>query len=708
VSIEVDPPVTEVGRHRGAAKNPPHPNGRTPVAPPTSAAGEHRIVGPIDVSINPYSRARPVLSLLRQPLNIVGALVAVFWVFDAKDYWTFTASAGLIIGIVTLGVMVMTGWCREVNLASAGIYATTLYLSSYIYRTNPNGWGLPLICAVVAAIAMGIAMMLPISLLAVRFSGVYVMVFTLGLQEMIEAVMFSQYKLTGGDAALDNPRPILFGHDMEGNDRGFYLFLLGILALVLAFLCRVRYSPYGRAMMLTGADQQAAAAVGVNPWKAKALGFGISGGLGGLGGILAAMFFVSAPTTVNYQATTSLLWLSIAILGGFDSMTAVVGVAVLSQIIPFKLEHYHLDYQALAGVSLLAGVLMGNRGIGGRLQDLHRRIRLGPAAERRAARPSAPTTSASVLSRSDGTVALVEYGANAEIRRQALETLKEWFPQRRAGEIALSAENIHLSFGGVHALRGASIEVPTGSFTGLIGPNGAGKTTLFDVVSGLQSADRGTVHIFGEDVTGMQPWNRAALGMTRTFQTTRVIKELGVADNLLAGAGLRIKGNITQFVLGDPRPWRQVREAEEAAFAIAQLLNIDRYWDERVGELEFSARRRTEIGRALLSGPQILLLDEPTSGLDPASSGALISLVRQLQADLGLTVLLVEHYVKAVLEGCDLVYVLAEGRILAHGEPADVAADHQVQEQYLGAGAQTSVVPWRERVHANHRTPSGG
>jgi|GEM_PF-13158 len=660
----------------------------------------------IDTSHNPYSRARPLLSLLRQPLNIIGAAAALLWIFAVKDYWVYTVSSGLVIGVVALGVMVMTGWCREVNLASAGVYATTLYLASYIYRTQPNGLGWPLIVAVMAAIAIGAAIMLAVSVLAVRFSGVYVMVFTLGLQVMIERVMFTRYHLTGGDTALDNPRPIIFGYDLEGKDRPFYLFLMAIIALVMAVLSRLRYSPYGRAMMLTGADQQAAAAVGISPWRAKALGFAVCGGLGGLGGILAAMLFVSAPTTVNYQATTSLLWLSIAILGGFDSMTAVLAVAVLFQGVPFLLEHYHVDYQGLAGVSLMAGVLCGSRGLGGRLQDLYRTIRFGRPVTRRAARPATLSTAAAVLSRGDGIIDLAEYGANAAVRNSALATLEEWFPTRRTDEVALSAENIWLSFGGVRALCGATVSVPTGSFTGLIGPNGAGKTTLFDVVSGLQRPDRGTVRIFGQNVTGMKPWHRAGLGMTRTFQTTRVIKELGVADNLLAGAGLRIHGNLPQFVLGDPRPWRQVREAEEAAWAIAQLLNIDRFWDERVGELEFSARRRTELGRVLLSGPQILLLDEPTSGLDPASSGALISLVRSLQADLGLTVLLVEHYVKAVLEGCDLVYVLAEGKILAHGHPAEVAVNADVQEHYLGAGATHSTTPWRERMRASGRTGS--
>jgi ABC-type branched-subunit amino acid transport system ATPase component len=124
-----------------------------------------------------------------------------------------------------------------------------------------------------------------------------------------------------------------------------------------------------------------------------------------------------------------------------------------------------------------------------------------------------------------------------------------------------------------------------------------------------------------------------------------------------------------------------MRVAEAAAWAAAQLLDIDRYWNERAGTLEFSARRRAEIGRCLLAGPRLLLLDEPAAGLDPASSVALFSLLKRLHADLGLTVLLVEHYVKAVLDSCDLVYVLAEGRILAEGSPTEVAANREVQER---------------------------
>jgi ABC-type branched-subunit amino acid transport system ATPase component len=219
---------------------------------------------------------------------------------------------------------------------------------------------------------------------------------------------------------------------------------------------------------------------------------------------------------------------------------------------------------------------------------------------------------------------------------------------------------------------------------GLLGAIAAGTTTRFVVISGLRRPNSGTVQLFGQDVTNLSAWDRSKLGMSRTFQTTRVMADLTVADNMIAGAYQRIGASTARFLLGDPRAWAELRHAEEVAYAAARLLGIDRYWNERAGSLEFSARRRTEIGRCLLTGPRLLLLDEPAAGLDPASSAALFALVKQLHEDLGLTVLLVEHYVKAVLESCDLVYVLAEGQVLASGTPKQVANNPEVRTRYLG------------------------
>jgi ABC-type branched-subunit amino acid transport system ATPase component len=182
----------------------------------------------------------------------------------------------------------------------------------------------------------------------------------------------------------------------------------------------------------------------------------------------------------------------------------------------------------------------------------------------------------------------------------------------------------------------------------------------------------------------MSGWDRARLGTSRTFQNTRVITELTAGDNICAGAYQAVKVNPIWFLLGRRKAWDRMRAAEEVGYAAARLLDVHKYWDERVGTLEFSARRRIEIARALVAGPRLLLLDEPAAGLDPASSSALFDLIRQLHHDLGLTVLIVEHYVKAVLDTCDLVYVLAEGAVMASGTPAEVAANPAVRDNYLG------------------------
>ena len=222
------------------------------------------------------------------------------------------------------------------------------------------------------------------------------------------------------------------------------------------------------------------------------------------------------------------------------------------------------------------------------------------------------------------------------------------------------------------------------------------KSTLFDILNGLRQPDSGSVLLFGRDVSQAPPWNRAALGLSRTFQSSRVNLDLTVGENLMAGAYLMIPGNVAEAVAGMPRARTGERKAQEAARAVAELLDVAGDWDEFVRNLDFGAQRRVEIGRSLLSGPRLLLLDEPAAGLDASEATALFALIRQLEQDLGLTVLLVEHYVKAVLENCDLIYVLARGRIIAAGSAEEITADPEVRAVYLGEDYQQ-----REEVRAD-------
>ncbi|WP_019875474.1 ABC transporter permease subunit [Sporichthya polymorpha] len=645
--------------------------------------------------------SRPVLTAMSAPGSLVALAVVVLYAVTAPSYKVFTVAGAVPIALTGLGLLVLIGWAREISLATAGIYGSAIYLMGYLTRNPDDGPGanglggvdggdLPWVIAAVAVIAGGALALALVALSSARLPGIYLVVLTLGLQIIIERTIYTYGDLAGGLSGgdirgniLTIERPGFFGLDIQG-DTAFYFFAWGWLALALVLLVRLRRSPMGLAFHLVGADRQAAAAVGISPLKFRVLAFAVSGALAGAGGIVAAWHLESPPPFPNLLSPYSLVLLAIPVLAGLDSIAFVVLVAVSFQLTPVELEELRISPFLLAAVGLLAGAVFGSRGMGGRAADAYRYLLHGG----RRTRTARERLDAAILRGSEG---LGAEGDEAPIgmltpdeRAAALAVLEAWLPPRPEIANAAEAHDVVVSFGAVHALDGATIRIPNESMVGLLGPNGAGKSTLFDVISGVRRPDQGTVSLFGTDVSTLPAWDRAKLGVARTFQTTRVMPDLSVGDNLLAGAYQRIGINPLRFLAGDPRAAARLREAEDAAWAAARLLDIDRYWNERCGTLEFSARRRAEIGRCLLSGPRLLLLDEPAAGLDPASSVALFSLLKRLHADLGLTVLLVEHYVKAVLDSCDLVYVLAEGRILAEGTPAEVAADPEVQARYLG------------------------
>jgi ABC-type branched-subunit amino acid transport system ATPase component len=271
-------------------------------------------------------------------------------------------------------------------------------------------------------------------------------------------------------------------------------------------------------------------------------------------------------------------------------------------------------------------------------------------------------------------------------RDLALEVLEAFLPPHRGDSgNALVGKGLSIAFGGVKALQNVNITAPSKTFVGLLGPNGAGKSTCFDVLNGLKTPDSGQILMFGKDVTKMRPWDRAKLGMGRTFQSNRVNLDLTVGENLVSAAHLTIKGDPISTILGLPGPRKSEKRAETAAYAMCILLGIKDHWHDRVSDLDFGRQRRIEIGRSLMCGPAIVLLDEPAAGLDAEDAHALFALMRQLQRDLGLTVIIVEHYVKAVLDNADLVYVLNQGQLLASGTSEEVANDPVVRSEYLGS-----------------------
>jgi ABC-type branched-subunit amino acid transport system ATPase component/ABC-type branched-subunit amino acid transport system permease subunit len=611
---------------------------------------------------------------------VVAASVIGIWVMTAPQYWLFTVNTGLVMAISTLGLLVLVGWAREVSLAQAGLTATAIYLCGFAMRGG-DGWGWPYLAAAAMAIGVVVGLSLLVSLATAKMSGIYIIILTLALQVTIEKTFFSSITLIETDPENPITRPSFLGVDLHG-DRAYFLFSLAVLAGLMLFLSRLRASRFGRGLILAGTDRQAASAVGVSPWRAKVFAFALAGFCAGLAGAVTAPLYPTPPSYISYLAIFSLFYLAIPVMAGFRSLLAVAVVAVAFAVTPQALEHLHISPLVLGAVGLFAGTLAGPGGVSGVVLQAVHGWKVSRA--KKAGAPADPDTLAAATTLAESN--------RADAHARALAVLEAYLPQRADVGDVLVAEGISVAFGGLQALSDVAVTVPARQLVGLIGPNGAGKSTLFDVLNGLRKPDTGTVSLFGEDVSQAPPWTRAARGLSRTFQSSRVNLDLTVGENLMAGAYLMIPGNLIEAVAGLPRARSGERQALEVARAVAELLDVLGDWDELVRNLDFGTQRRVEIGRSLMSGPRLLLLDEPAAGLDATEAAALFALVRRLEQDLGLTVLLVEHYVKAVLENCDLIYVLSRGRIIAAGTPEEITAHPEVRATYLGENYQREEV----------------
>ena len=251
----------------------------------------------------------------------------------------------------------------------------------------------------------------------------------------------------------------------------------------------------------------------------------------------------------------------------------------------------------------------------------------------------------------------------------------------------LEVTNLTKKFGGLTANQDVTMSIEKGSITAVIGPNGAGKTTFFNMITGVYQPTSGDIKLEGKSLLGLKPDEVAKRGISRTFQNIRLFGEMSVIENVLVGMHTRLKTNLFGIFLNLPTTKKEELHAEIEAYRLLEHFELAPYLNEKACNLSYGAQRKLEIARALATKPQLILLDEPAAGMNPKETRELTAIIKKMGEEFNVSVLLIEHDMKLVMEISKHIVVLDHGEKIAEGNPEEIRTNTKVIEAYLGSGA---------------------
>jgi ABC-type branched-subunit amino acid transport system ATPase component/ABC-type branched-subunit amino acid transport system permease subunit len=592
---------------------------------------------------------RAFLSRVPRQHLIAGIVLLVLVLYPVINPWQ-PYPQGVMLMMFLLAVQatswnIISGYAGYVSLGHSMFLGLGSYTAAIIaLHTGVNPfWVAPLggITAVVVAVVFGSVVL--------RTRGHAFVIITIALLLSAQIVATNWDSLTNGSDGITLELPF-WNADFQ-NIPFYYAFLL-LLVLTVLFSGWIARTKFGTGLVAIREDEGKAASIGVNTTVFKILAYGASSFFIGVAGGVYAYYQTFLNPVGSFAILGSVLIVLSALVGGRGTLYGPVLGAFIIQLVNEGATVYGGNTQTrvlILGLILVGVVLFLPAGLLPTIEAAWRRRH--PAA-------TEFTDQAGALSH------------NTAVVRERIEA-REQVP---AGPL-LEVRGVTKRFGGLTAVDGADLTVERGSITALIGPNGSGKTTLFNLITGNMPVDAGAITFAGKRIEKLSPWSRGHLGLGRTFQVTRLFKDMTVLQNVVAP----LPDGKLRTMFADAVSGAEATRARE----LLDIVGLGSFGKQKAGDLSYGQQKLVELAQVLMLEPELILLDEPAGGVNPSLLGRLTEVIRELNRG-GITFLVVEHNIPLVLDLCDPVHVFARGRCIASGPPAQIREDPVVLDAYLG------------------------
>jgi ABC-type branched-subunit amino acid transport system ATPase component/ABC-type branched-subunit amino acid transport system permease subunit len=581
---------------------------------------------------------------------LVAVVALVVFPLASDDlYYQNMIILSLVFAVGASGLSIISGYAGYISLGQGAFVGLGGYTIGVIATRMPESspWLWVPVAGVVAALVA-----LVLGLVSLRSSGPAFVIITVAFLFLVQVIAVNWASLTNGTAGLTLPLP---DWDPDLGNLPFYYALVVILGLQLLMAWWISRSKLGMGLIAIREDESKAATIGINLPTEKIIAFMASTVFVGMAGAVYGYYLTFIDPRGMFSILLSVQLVLSMLIGGKATLWGPVIGAFLVEYLNETANNEWGGGNArlfLFGGLLIAVVIFLPKGILPAIEQGLAHLRTRGKAGLVGARIGTGGSLASLTDR----VQLVDRDA---------------IPDRPLLEV----KNLVRHFGGVKAVDGASFAVPEGTITGLIGPNGSGKTTIFNLIDDTIRAESGEIWLDGTRIDGMSSWNRAHRGLGRTFQITRLFREMTVLENVVAvQRSFSVSGLGRIAVSG-----KEARAAEE----LLDFVGMRAFRDQRAHALSYGQQKLVELAQILMLDPKLILLDEPAGGINPVLIDRMGEMIRELNS-YGKTFLIVEHNMPFVLGLCDPVHVLGRGRTMASGTPEEIQRDPAVIDAYLG------------------------